>query len=103
LVKNGEKKKKQSKYQNDNQSSEQESIQNFLNIVNIKHTSENVHVKHNCGVIYPTLYTIQNTDFRLSRWLTDVNSVLGMLHRVDVGDVADVSEVHAALIFRVKV
>jgi hypothetical protein len=43
-------------------------------------------------------------DFRLPRWLiTDVNSVLGLLHRVLVGDVVDVSEVHAASIFRVKV
>jgi hypothetical protein len=39
--------------------------------------------------------TRQNTDFRLSRWLTvGVNSFLGMLHRVDVDNV-DVSEVHA--------
>jgi hypothetical protein len=32
----------------------------------------------------------------------DVNPVLGLLHRVDVGDVADVSEVLSASIFRVK-
>jgi hypothetical protein len=37
------------------------------------------------------------THFRLSRKLiSDVNSLLVLLNRVDVGDVADVSEVHAA-------
>jgi hypothetical protein len=33
----------------------------------------------------------------------DNNSVLGLLHRVDVGDVADASEVHASSIFRIEV
>jgi hypothetical protein len=33
--------------------------------------------------------------------LTDVESVLGSLHRVDVGSIPDVSEVHPASIFRV--
>jgi hypothetical protein len=32
-----------------------------------------------------------------------VNFILGLLHRVDVGGVADVSEVHAAFNFRLKV
>jgi hypothetical protein len=32
-----------------------------------------------------------------------VNSVLGLLHRVDMGDVADVSEMHAAFILKVEV
>jgi hypothetical protein len=35
--------------------------------------------------------------------LTDVNSVLGFLRSVDVGEVADVSVVHVATIFRVEV
>jgi hypothetical protein len=40
----------------------------------------------------------------LSRWLIiDVGCVLGLLHRVDVGNVADVSEVHAPSIFSVEV
>jgi hypothetical protein len=44
------------------------------------------------------------SDFRLLQWLiTDVNSVLWLLHRVDVGNVADISEVHAASIFRIEV
>jgi hypothetical protein len=43
------------------------------------------------------------SDFRLSRWFIDVYSELGCLHRVDVSSVADVSEVHAAAMFRVKV
>jgi hypothetical protein len=44
------------------------------------------------------------SEYRLSRRLiTDVNSVLGLFHLADLGDVADVSEVHAACIFRVKV
>lgn len=35
------------------------------------------------------------TDFSVSLWLTvDVNSARGCLHRVDVGSVGDVSEVH---------
>jgi hypothetical protein len=33
----------------------------------------------------------------------DVNSVLGLLHRVNVGDVSDVSEVYATSIFRADV
>jgi hypothetical protein len=42
------------------------------------------------------------TDFRLSRWLIiDANSVLGRC--VNVGDIANVSEVHSASIFRVEV
>jgi hypothetical protein len=44
------------------------------------------------------------TDFGFSRWLIiDVDFVLGLLHRVDVSDAADVSKVHAASIFRVEV
>jgi hypothetical protein len=36
-------------------------------------------------------------DFRITQWLIiDVNSVLGLLHHLVVGDVADVLEVHAA-------
>jgi hypothetical protein len=35
--------------------------------------------------------------------IAGVNSVLGLLHRVDLGDVTDISEVHVASIFRVKV
>jgi hypothetical protein len=31
----------------------------------------------------------------------DVNSVLGLLHHVDVGDTVDLSELHDASIFRV--
>jgi hypothetical protein len=43
------------------------------------------------------------TDFMLSRWLiTDVNPVLGLLHRVAVGNVADVSEVLTASIFTLR-
>jgi hypothetical protein len=34
--------------------------------------------------------------------MNDVNSVLGLLHHVDIGDVASVSDVHAATIFMVK-
>jgi hypothetical protein len=41
------------------------------------------------------------TDFRHSQWLI-VNSVLGLLRHVDVGDVANVSEAHAS-IFRARV
>jgi hypothetical protein len=41
------------------------------------------------------------TDFKRSQWLiTDVNSVLEFFRRVLVSDFADVSEVHAASIFR---
>lgn len=44
------------------------------------------------------------TDVRPPRWsITDVNFVLGLLHRAVLGDVADVSEVHVASIFRVEV
>jgi hypothetical protein len=44
------------------------------------------------------------TDFELPWWLTvDVSSVLGWLYCVAVGNVANVSEVHAAFIFRVEV
>jgi hypothetical protein len=40
--------------------------------------------------------------FRRSWWLIiDINSVLVLLHRVEVGDVADVLETHAASIIRV--
>jgi hypothetical protein len=43
-------------------------------------------------------------DFRLLRWLiVDVNSVLRLLHRVVLGDVADVSDAHAVSTFRVEV
>jgi hypothetical protein len=41
------------------------------------------------------------TDFRLPRWLIiDVNSLLGLLQHAVVGNVADVSEVHALSIFK---
>lgn len=44
------------------------------------------------------------TDFWLSWWLTvDVKSGVGFLHRVDIGGVADVPEIGAISIFRVKV
>jgi hypothetical protein len=33
--------------------------------------------------------------------ITEVNSILGLLHRVDIGYVSDVSEEHAASILRV--
>jgi hypothetical protein len=37
------------------------------------------------------------TDFRLSWWLIiDVKCILGLLHHGDMGNVANVSEVHAA-------
>jgi hypothetical protein len=40
------------------------------------------------------------TDFRFSQLLIiDVNSVLGLLHRLVAGDAVDVSEVHAAFVF----
>jgi hypothetical protein len=35
--------------------------------------------------------------------LTDVNSVLGFLHPLEVGDLADVSVLHIAIIFGVEV
>jgi hydrogenase/urease accessory protein HupE len=42
-------------------------------------------------------------EFRLSWWLIiDVNSVLGLLHCVVVGNVANVSEVHTASSFRIQ-
>jgi hypothetical protein len=54
-----------------------------------------------CKPLNSTVNTI--TDFRLSWWLIiDVNSVLGLLHFVDVGNIAGVSEVRAASIFRVE-
>jgi hypothetical protein len=47
------------------------------------------------------LYSI--TDFRFSLWLyADVGSVLRSLNHVDVGSVANVSEVHSSSIFRVE-
>jgi hypothetical protein len=47
---------------------------------------------------------MNDTAFRFSRWfIIDVNSVFELLHLVDVGDGADVSEMHAASIFRVYV
>jgi hypothetical protein len=33
----------------------------------------------------------------------DVDSVLGLLHHVDVADVADIPEIHATSIFMVRV
>jgi hypothetical protein len=62
------------------------------------------------GELWPILlfctaqaYAFPFTDIGLPRWLiTDVNSVLGLLHRVVVGDVADVPEGHAASILRVE-
>jgi hypothetical protein len=46
----------------------------------------------------------KNTDFRLSlQWLLiDFSSVLGLLHLVIVNDYADVSDIHAASIFKEK-
>jgi hypothetical protein len=50
------------------------------------------------------LQFVSSSDYMLSRSLiTDVNYVLGFLHFVVVDDVADVSKVHAASIFRVEV
>jgi hypothetical protein len=43
-----------------------------------------------------------STKFSLSRWLiVVVNSVIGLLHSVDTGRIADVSEVHAVSIFSI--
>jgi hypothetical protein len=40
----------------------------------------------------------------LSKWFTvDVDSAFGYLHHVDVGSIADISEVHPVFIFRVDV
>jgi hypothetical protein len=45
---------------------------------------------------------MSDANFRLLLLLIiEVNSILGLLHRVDVGDVSDVSEVHAASTLRV--
>jgi hypothetical protein len=42
-----------------------------------------------------------SSDFRLPwRFVFDAKSVIGSLHSMDVGSVADVSEIHAASIFR---
>jgi hypothetical protein len=39
-------------------------------------------------------------DFRFSKWFTaDMNSALGYWHHVDVGSIADISEVHAHAVF----
>jgi hypothetical protein len=51
-----------------------------------------------------TCHSLHIANFRLSQWLIiHADSVLGLLQHVVVGDVADVSEVHAASTFRVKV
>jgi hypothetical protein len=53
---------------------------------------------------HQTQHYVQITGCRLSHWPTvDDKSVLGLLHGVDVGDFADVPEVHPAYIFRAKV
>jgi hypothetical protein len=45
-----------------------------------------------------------STDLMRSQWLpVVVESVLGWLHCMDVGNVADILEVHAASIFRVQI
>jgi hypothetical protein len=45
---------------------------------------------------------LRSGDYRLLPWLiTEFNYVLGLLHRVVTGDVADVSKMHAASIFRI--
>jgi hypothetical protein len=43
-----------------------------------------------------------NPDSQVMQATDHVGSALGSLHRVDVGRVADVSEVHVASIFRVE-
>jgi hypothetical protein len=44
------------------------------------------------------------TNFRLLQWfIVDVDSALGILHHVDVGSAANISEVHAASRFRIEV
>jgi uncharacterized paraquat-inducible protein A len=44
------------------------------------------------------------TDFWLSQWsIIDINSVLWLLQRVNVGNFADISEAHAAAIFNIEV
>jgi hypothetical protein len=49
------------------------------------------------------LYWKKPTDFRLSQWLAvDVNLAFGCLHRVDVSNVADVSDKNSTSIFRYK-
>jgi hypothetical protein len=46
----------------------------------------------------------QFTYFKLSqRFIANADFALGYLHRVDVSSVPDVSDVHAASIFRIKV
>jgi hypothetical protein len=43
------------------------------------------------------------TDFRISWWsILDADSLLGLLHLVDMGDVAGALEVYAASIFMVE-
>jgi hypothetical protein len=43
-------------------------------------------------------------DFRLTRWLIiDVNSVLGLYHRVDVSKVFDLLKLQTASVFKVEV
>jgi hypothetical protein len=46
---------------------------------------------------------LNSTDFMISQWfIADVDGALGSLHCVSMGSVADISEVHAASIFRVE-
>jgi hypothetical protein len=47
-----------------------------------------------------SIYICKLTDFRLSQWLIiDVNSVVGLLHFVVAGNIADILKMHAAPIF----
>jgi hypothetical protein len=67
---------------------------------NIKHRYDRIIII----IIIISIQFIIAADFRLSRWLIiDVNYVLGLLHSMIVGDVPDLSEVHAASIFKVEV
>jgi hypothetical protein len=52
---------------------------------------------------YIVLYIVFSTDFRPSQWLIiGVNSIRRSSRCVDVGDVAEISEVYAAPIFRIE-
>jgi hypothetical protein len=54
--------------------------------------------------IYQNDSNISINDLRFSLWLIfNVDFVLGSLHRMDVGDFANISEVHDASIFRIQV
>lgn len=49
-----------------------------------------------------TVLYLHVTDFRVSLWsITDINSVLGLLHRAVVSDVPGDSELHSTSVFSV--